>query len=175
QAEDGIRDFHVTGVQTCALPIFYHLPAVAKADTVVLVEGEKCADALMQLGIVATTAMGGAATALAKTDWSPLAGKTVIVWPDNDDAGARYANAVIPTLLGIGARVRRISIPENKPQKWDAADAVAEGVDVQSLLANAMPVTNDQPRQPFEITQWRARERFTGEPQPRYWLIEGVF
>src|SRR5690606_40798962 len=22
QAEDGIRDFHVTGVQTCALPIF---------------------------------------------------------------------------------------------------------------------------------------------------------
>src|SRR5690606_39742120 len=28
QAEDGIRDFHVTGVQTCALPIFgrnYHV------------------------------------------------------------------------------------------------------------------------------------------------------
>src|SRR5690606_40788284 len=23
QAEDGIRDFHVTGVQTCALPILY--------------------------------------------------------------------------------------------------------------------------------------------------------
>src|SRR5690606_40212892 len=23
QAEDGIRDFHVTGVQTCALPIFF--------------------------------------------------------------------------------------------------------------------------------------------------------
>src|SRR5690606_41181497 len=25
QAEDGIRDFHVTGVQTCALPILYKL------------------------------------------------------------------------------------------------------------------------------------------------------
>src|SRR5690606_40652951 len=25
QAEDGIRDFHVTGVQTCALPIFWHV------------------------------------------------------------------------------------------------------------------------------------------------------
>src|SRR5690606_40774411 len=25
QAEDGIRDFHVTGVQTCALPIFFLL------------------------------------------------------------------------------------------------------------------------------------------------------
>ena len=153
----------------------YHLPAVAKADTVVLVEGEKCADALMQLGIVATTAMGGAATALAKIDWSPLSGKTVIVWPDNDEAGAKYANAVIPKLLSIDARVRRIHVPEDKPQKWDAADAVTEGIDVQSLLANAMPVTSDQPRRPFDVTQWRARERFTGEPQPRRWLIEGVF
>src|SRR5690606_39638647 len=26
QAEDGIRDFHVTGVQTCALPIFGRSP-----------------------------------------------------------------------------------------------------------------------------------------------------
>src|SRR5690606_39344495 len=26
QAEDGIRDFHVTGVQTCALPIYFTDP-----------------------------------------------------------------------------------------------------------------------------------------------------
>src|SRR5690606_40578152 len=26
QAEDGIRDFHVTGVQTCALPIYTEYP-----------------------------------------------------------------------------------------------------------------------------------------------------
>src|SRR5690606_40473293 len=31
QAEDGIRDFHVTGVQTCALPIF--LPVTSWAST----------------------------------------------------------------------------------------------------------------------------------------------
>src|SRR5690606_40412054 len=29
QAEDGIRDFHVTGVQTCALPIFDPFPREA--------------------------------------------------------------------------------------------------------------------------------------------------
>src|SRR5690606_39351186 len=28
QAEDGIRDFHVTGVQTCALPILVTVPLV---------------------------------------------------------------------------------------------------------------------------------------------------
>src|SRR5690606_10422727 len=31
QAEDGIRDFHVTGVQTCALPILRHLLMEKKA------------------------------------------------------------------------------------------------------------------------------------------------
>lgn len=153
----------------------YHLPAVAKADTVVLVEGEKCADALMHMGIVATTAMGGAATALDKTDWSPLSGKTVIVWPDHDEAGARYADTVLPKLLSIGARVRRIHVPDDKPTKWDAADAVAEGIDVATLLAGSLPVSNSQPCQAFDITQWRACERFTGDPQPRRWLIEGVF
>lgn len=153
----------------------YNLPAVARANTVVLVEGEKCADALMRLGIVATTAMGGAATAINKTDWAPLAGKMVIVWPDHDTAGAKYANAVIPVLLGIGARVRRIHVPEDKPTKWDAADAVTECLDVETFLSSATAVASNNPSRQFDITQWQACERFTGDPQPRRWLIEGVF
>src|SRR5690606_39970497 len=32
QAEDGIRDFHVTGVQTCALPISASLTVQENAD-----------------------------------------------------------------------------------------------------------------------------------------------
>src|SRR5690606_40458911 len=42
QAEDGIRDFHVTGVQTCALPISDRHPEalVIAADTTVVVEGQ---------------------------------------------------------------------------------------------------------------------------------------
>src|SRR5690606_39783814 len=31
-AEDGIRDFHVTGVQTCALPIFFRGEKLAVLD-----------------------------------------------------------------------------------------------------------------------------------------------
>src|SRR5690606_40975888 len=30
QAEDGIRDFHVTGVQTCALPILVNVSGVGR-------------------------------------------------------------------------------------------------------------------------------------------------
>src|SRR5690606_39701149 len=32
QAEDGIRDFHVTGVQTCALPIFVYQNDILVAE-----------------------------------------------------------------------------------------------------------------------------------------------
>src|SRR5215475_7050815 len=34
QAEDGIRDFHVTGVQTCALPIWHLRPAVSAESSI---------------------------------------------------------------------------------------------------------------------------------------------
>jgi len=151
----------------------YNLPAVAASDAVVLVEGEKCADALMQLGIVATTAMGGASTAIDKTDWTPLAGKTVAVWPDHDEAGARYADAVIPKLIHIGAEVRRVTVPQDKHKKWDAADAVAEGFEVEELLRSSRPVA-DAVRS-LDITRWRAADRFVGEPQVRRWLVDGVF
>src|SRR5690625_7828599 len=33
QAEDGIRDGHVTGVQTCALPIFEECPVVGRVES----------------------------------------------------------------------------------------------------------------------------------------------
>ena len=153
----------------------YNLPAIATADAVVLVEGEKCADALMQRSIVATTAMGGAATALDKTDWTPLAGKTVAVWPDHDEAGARYAAAVIQKLASIGASVRRVHVPQDKPAKWDAADAVAEGFDVEALLRASLPVTDIAAAPALDITRWRAADRFIGQPQQRRWLVEGVF
>ena len=151
----------------------YNLPAVAASDAVVLVEGEKCADALMGVGIVATTAMGGAATAIDKTDWTPLAGKTVVVWPDHDEVGGKYADAIIPKLLHLGAKVRRVTVPQDKPKKWDAADAVAEGFNVVSLLATSSPAADTI--QQMDITRWRAVDRFVGEPKVRQWLIEGVF
>ncbi|MCD9227410.1 AAA family ATPase [Ralstonia pseudosolanacearum] len=153
----------------------YNLPAVVGCDAVVLVEGEKCADALARIGIVATTAMGGAAAAIDKTDWSPLAGKTVAVWPDHDAAGAKYADAVIPRLQHIGARVRRVTVPENKPKKWDAADAVEEGFDVESLLVASTVVADAMATRPLDITHWHAADRFIGKPRARRWLVDGVF
>lgn len=162
-------------------PLF-NLPDIIQYSAIVLVEGEKCAQALMSQGIPATTAMGGALTAIEKTDWSPLAGKLVAVWPDNDEAGTKYAQAVIAKLQSIDAEVRLVSIPGDKPKKWDAADAVDEAFDVIDLLKRSVPINcesanlDTQPRKiQFDIQQWHAAERFTGEPKSRRWLVEGIF
>lgn len=115
----------------------YNQVGLKAADAVVLVEGEKCAAALVDLGICATTAMNGAKAPIDKTDWSPLKGKRVIIWPDHDEAGQIYARNAASAAARAGAvSVEILKIPPDKPAKWDAADAVAEGLDIHSILKN---------------------------------------
>jgi putative DNA primase/helicase len=122
----------------------YHQPGLATAEEVVLVEGEKCAQALIDAGVCATTAMHGANAPVAKTDWSPLAGKRVLIWPDHDAPGATYARAAAEALLAAGAvSCAILQPPADKPEGWDAADALAEGCDIAGFLRGGerMPVT----------------------------------
>ncbi|ALD91897.1 hypothetical protein CR3_2705 [Cupriavidus gilardii CR3] len=115
----------------------YNQPGIQDAAQVVLVEGEKCAQALIELGIVATTAMHGANAPVDKTDWSPLAGKAVLIWPDRDKPGWEYAVQAAQAILSAGAKTCHILYPpEEAAEGWDAADAVAEGFDVAAFLAH---------------------------------------
>lgn len=71
--------------------ILYNLPNVDKAPIIHVVEGEKCADALNKQGYVATTLDCGA-----NSQWSDdylqfFKDKKVIVIPDNDKSGLKYA------------------------------------------------------------------------------------
>lgn len=115
----------------------YNQPGMASASLVVLVEGEKCAQALIDAGIVATTAMHGANAPVEKTDWSPLAGKAVLIWPDRDKPGWEYATLAAQAILSAGAKTCHILYPpEEAAEGWDAADAVAEGFDVAAFLTH---------------------------------------
>jgi len=108
----------------------YNLPGIINSDTVILVEGEKCAQSLIDKDICATTAMGGANASIDKTDWLPLKGKDITIWPDNDKPGKTYVDKVGTKLLEIGAKsVKAIDIPADKAEKWDVADAILEGID----------------------------------------------
>ena len=71
----------------------YNIPNISASEKVIWVEGEKCADALNEMGFTATCTMGGAGMLSRKSasqfDFSPLHGKELIIWPDNDNAGKK--------------------------------------------------------------------------------------
>ena len=83
--------------------VLYRLPevleAVKKGETVYIVEGEKDADNLRKLGLIATTNPMGAGK------WKPeysesLTGATVVIIPDNDEPGRKHAQQVVQSLSG---------------------------------------------------------------------------
>lgn len=136
----------------------YNLPGIAKADTVIFVEGEKCAQALIEKGFPATCIMGGAKAPLEKTDWSPLAGKQVIIWPDNDEPGFGLAGRVKNVLNGLSKSQRVVDVPNGKPEGWDVADAIEAGEDVTAYLGTAkkrkVPVLSVGDLEGLEPPEW---------------------
>ncbi|MDZ4202787.1 MAG: DUF927 domain-containing protein [Gallionella sp.] len=120
----------------------YHLDKLTAnpSASVVVCEGEKSADAAALLfpDAVCTTMLNGAQSPL-KSDWRPLAGRAVYLWPDNDEAGRECMAKVATLAKEAGAQSVRIlclssfacapgsSDPRPLPEKWDGADAVADG------------------------------------------------
>jgi DNA primase (bacterial type) len=148
----------------------YNIPEILKSDKVILVEGEKCAEALIEQGIVATTTMSGANADVDKTDWSPLKGKHIIIWPDNDEAGNKYAKNAEKKLLEIGVESLVIlNIPQNKTKGWDAADCVLEGIRASEFIERRLK-KNDK----LNILDWNL-SRYLGEVPTQKFLVEGLF
>lgn len=92
----------------------YRLPELRRlpiGSMIYVVEGEKCADRMTALGFNATTSAGGSKAAK-HADWAPLAGMKVVILPDNDAPGKRYAEDVVDIALKAGAlsvRIARLS------------------------------------------------------------------
>ena len=101
---------------------------------VLVVEGEKSADAAARLfpDLVVTTWAGGAKT-VGKADWSPLAGRCVVIWPDADGPGREAAAAIASRL----DRVRIVQLPDTLPSGWDLADPLPAGLDPHALVRSA--------------------------------------
>lgn len=105
----------------------YRLPeliAASRHERLFIVEGEKAADALVARGVQSTSASGGAAQAHL-SDWSPIAGRTVAIWPDHDDAGRQWLRRVHALLVVLvpPPRVQIVPIERlNLPRSADAVD-----------------------------------------------------
>ncbi|WMT84110.1 AAA family ATPase [Wolbachia endosymbiont of Listronotus oregonensis] len=133
----------------------YNVPGIIKSDKIVFVEGEKCAESLISKGITATTMMFGANSPVNKTDWAPLKGKHITIWPDNDSSGQKYAENVAKKLLDIGvASLSILKIPQDKPKAWDAADCIEEGVDVKRFLTSTVSLPYTKNVTSFPVLQY---------------------
>lgn len=131
----------------------YNLPNIASAPEIIIAEGEKAADALIAQNIDATTAMGGSNAPLEKTDWAPLRGRKVVIWPDNDEGGKAYAARLKDHLEANGAlAVSILTVPTTRPEKWDAADG--EGEDLGALIRAMRSEEPEQAGVSFEIRFW---------------------
>ena len=119
-------------------PLYNLHELTARPDAIVLmVEGEKTADAGKRLfpGLVVTTWMGGA-DGISSADFSPLEGRRIYLWNDNDIAGIHCmfggwslneATKKYKRIKGISeminASFKRIQNSLEFPKKWDIADA----------------------------------------------------
>lgn len=120
--------------------------------TVLVVEGEKCADVAHTLfPELAVVTWPGGTNAEFKVDWSPLVGRKVILWPDCDAKREKLSNAekeqgidplskplldehlqpgmkamhkIAQRLQDNGSKVWIVAIPKpgEKPDGWDVAD-----------------------------------------------------
>lgn len=121
----------------------YGLDRLANAPdaAVVIVEGEKCADAAREVFARSVViASSGGSNSSDKTDWSPLIGRSrVLIWGDADEAGEKYAAGVAERLHDLGieevlvvdveklASISAAGTPRIPIKGWDVANALAEG------------------------------------------------
>lgn len=129
----------------------YGLDKLAKAPAtmaVLLVEGEKTADAanFLLAGVCVALTWPGGSNSVRFADWSPLAGRNVLVWPDNDMPGRKamfgfqsergeWKAGVAQFVMEAGAKDVRAVLPADVAEGWDIADGAAEGWTEESALA----------------------------------------
>src|SRR5262245_9345115 len=122
--------WNMTGVER----VVYRLDELSERQAVIWVEGEKDADTLAALGLTATTSPGGASAFDPKyaVQVAEAGGQDIIIIPDNDTPGRRYAQAVAAACDAAKMRVRVLTLP-GVPAHGDTSDWIAAGGSVEAL------------------------------------------
>ena len=110
------------------LHVPYRLHKLADAQTIYIVEGEKCVHAVEKAGYTATTLDGGAMSPWRKNYSQYFEGKKIIILPDNDDPGLRYAINIkkeLPHAI--------IKLLPNLPSKGDIYDWLEKGHKINEI------------------------------------------
>lgn len=147
----------------------YQLPLIGDADTVYWVEGEKKVDALVGLGIVATTS--GGATSHDGADFEPLRGKRIVVWADFDESGKSHGEAVKSILEGLNCEVEVIDVDRlNLPIKGDVIDWLEMHPSATKADVLQLPLISKQKIAKHGVVLLKASEL---KPKKINWIWDG--
>lgn len=151
--------------------VLYRLRELIDADPaewVLIVEGEKDADRLGSLGLVATTCPMGAGKWSKLADDSALDGRRVAIIPDKDDGGREHARDVAARLHGRAHEVRIVELPGNGKDASDWVDAGGTREQLRELIQRAKPFDSQAVARPgasqgFNRTDMGNAERLAHE------------
>lgn len=126
---------------TGVVPVPYRLPELlADPDALVFAcEGEKDVDNVAALGLVATTT--GGASSSPEPLVAYLTGRDVVVLPDNDEPGEKYADRVLQAVGPVAKSIQVVRLPDLGPH-GDVSDYLAAGHtrdDLAALIADDPP------------------------------------
>ena len=146
---DGAKRYSMSGTRLVPYRFPELLNAKTAGRTIFLTEGEKAADALVSIGVIATSAHAGSGS------WPEeitqyFAGAVVIMVPDNDLAGWKYAHKVAAALVPVVKSLRILDLPVEDPtdDAWEWVNVLGgtrqelvELAKVSPLVASADDVT----------------------------------
>ncbi len=133
--------------------VLYNLSKVLEADTVLVVEGEKCVEALKKYFTATTNPSGAGAWRSEFSKW--LEGKTVYLLPDNDEPGIAHMKDVASSLEGKAKAIYWVDLSPYVEEKGDIADLIEEWESqglgeeeikerIEGLLKGAEPYSPDK-------------------------------
>lgn len=138
--------WNLEGVQRVLYRLQDVTAALQHGETIFITEGEKDADNLRKLGIVATCNPGGAGKW--RTEYTgSLKGANIVIVPDNDDPGRTHADRVGRLLQGVAASVRVLGLP-NLPPKGDVSDWIDAGGTKEEFRRMTQAAPLFEPAQP---------------------------
>jgi hypothetical protein len=150
---------------------------------IIMVEGEKAAQALLDAGFRAVGTVTGAGGTPGRTALEVLRGHEVVLWPDNDEPGRRHMDRVGEALQGVALKVRLYEWGD-APAKGDAADHPRvrdrddRGLDLllnemmcapswQGVTPSRSPNRSGTPVTPVRFAEMPP-------PKPREFVVEGI-
>lgn len=125
----------------------------------IVVEGEKAAKALIDLGLPAVGTVCGASAAPGPSALEVLRDRYALLWPDADEIGRQHMERVAKGLQGIAVGTAWVDVPPGVPKGWDAADAALQGVTyVRQLIAGKPAILRKTERTVAELSKDERRQ-----------------